>query len=138
MPDKREKLFLCHNLVQGKHMGFGLTAVRAALVAVFADLVTDEGASRCAPDGADRPTENGAARHTANDGADTGANLGTRGIGSATAQCKSGGEGGGKKDVTDFHGKSPWWVGVRPRSFAADAWKLDLCLDYRCTGGPGV
>lgn len=79
------------------------------MIAVFTDFMADEGACSGATDGADRAAKHGVTSYAPDDGADTRADLGTRGVGSATAQGKGCGAGGRKKDVTDFHGKSPLW-----------------------------
>ncbi|PJI96889.1 hypothetical protein CLU85_1646 [Acidovorax sp. 69] len=109
--DKRMKLFLCQVPIQGIRPGSGLAAVWATLIAVFADLVADEGARSGAPDGAHRSAKDGVAGHTADDGAYAGADLGSRGIGSATTECQGCRAGGREKDVTDVHGKSPLCMG---------------------------
>jgi hypothetical protein len=84
-----------------------LTAVGLALIAVFADLMADEGTGRRTADGAHGAAKDSVAGYTADHGTYTGAHLGARRIGSATTQSKGCSAGGGKKDVTDFHGRSP-------------------------------
>ncbi|MNU02971.1 hypothetical protein D3C72_2468400 [compost metagenome] len=69
--------------------------------------MADEGTGRRAANGAHGAAKDSVAGYTADHGAYTGAHLGARRIGSATTQSKGCSAGGGEKDVTDFHGKSP-------------------------------
>ncbi len=85
-----------------------LTAIRFALIAVFADLMAYEGASRCPANGAHWPAEHGVTGHAADDSAYAGANLCTRGVGSAATQGKGCSAGECEKEVTVVHGRSPW------------------------------
>jgi hypothetical protein len=77
------------------------------LVAVFTDFVADEGASRRAANGAHGAAKHGIASNPADYSADAGADLGARGIRSATTHCQGRSAGGRKKDVTDVHGEIP-------------------------------
>jgi len=77
------------------------------LIAVFTDFMADEGTGSGATNGAHRAAKHGITSSAPDHGANAGADLGVGGVRCATTQGKGCSAGGRKKDVTDFHGKSP-------------------------------